>query len=61
MRRSPGKLIDSLARKLKVVQNAEIVIFCTENLTGNVVLWCFFSSEMSEKIHNSIFQVKISV
>ena len=39
----------------------EIVIFYTEILTGKVVLWCFFSSETSEKIHNSTFQVKISV
>ena len=39
----------------------KIVIFYTEILTGKVVLWCFFSSETSEKIHNSIFQVKISV
>ena len=30
-------------------------------MTGKVVLWCFFSSEMSEKIHDSTFQVKISV
>ena len=27
----------------------EIVIFYTENLTGKVVLWCFFSSETSRK------------
>ena len=39
----------------------EIVIFYTEILTGKVVLWCFFMSETSEKIHNSTFQVKISV
>ena len=39
----------------------QIVIFYIEILTGKVVLWCFFSSEMSEKIHNSTFQVKISV
>ena len=39
----------------------EIVIFYTEILTGEVVLWRFFSSETSEKIHNSTFQVKISV
>ena len=38
-----------------------IVIFYTEILTGKVVLWCFFSSETSEKIHNSTFYVKISV
>ena len=37
----------------------KIVIFYTEILTGKVVLWCFFSSETSEKIHNSTFQVKI--
>ena len=30
-------------------------------MTEKVVLWCFFSSETSEKIHNSTFQVKISV
>ena len=39
----------------------EIVIFYTEILIGKVVLWCFFSSETSEKIHKSTFQVKISV
>ena len=39
----------------------KIVIFYTEIMTGKVVLWCFFSSKMSEKIHNSTFQVKISV
>ena len=39
----------------------ERVIFYTEILTGKAVLWCFFSSETSEKIHNSTFQVKISV
>ena len=38
-----------------------IVIFYTEILTGKVVLWCFFTSETSEKIHNSTFLVKISV
>ena len=38
-----------------------IVIFYTEIFTGKVVLWCFFSSETSEKIHNSTFPVKISV
>ena len=49
-------------RKLRnTVQNYTIVIFYTEILTGKVVLWCFFSSETSEKIHNSTFQVKISV
>ena len=32
-----------------------IVIFYTEILSGKVVLLCFFSSEMSEKIHNSTF------
>ena len=30
-------------------------------LTGKVALWGFFSSATSEKIHNSTFQVKISV
>ena len=41
--------------------NATIVIFYTEILTGKVVLWCFVTSETSEKIHNSTFLVKISV
>ena len=44
-----------------MVQPTTIVIFYTEILTGKVVLWCFFSSETSEKMHNSTFQVKISV
>ena len=39
----------------------EIVIFYTEILLGKVVLGCFFSSETSEKIHNSTFHVKILV
>ena len=39
----------------------KIVIFYTEILTGKVVLWCFFTSEMSEIIHNSTFLVKILV
>ena len=39
----------------------EMVILYTEILTEKVVLWCFFSSETSEKIHNSTFQVKLSV
>ena len=39
----------------------KIVIFYTEILTGKVVLWCFFTSEMSEKIHKSTFEGKISV
>ena len=39
----------------------KIVIFYTEILTGKVVLWCFFTSVTSEKIHNSTFLVKISV
>ena len=30
-------------------------------LMRKVVLWCFFTSEMREKIHNSTFWVKISV
>ena len=38
-----------------------IVIFYSEILTRKVVLWCFFMSETSEKIHNSTFRVKISV
>ena len=33
----------------------KIVIFYTEILTGKVVLWCFFLSGTSEKIHNSTF------
>ena len=41
-----------------IYSNKEIVIFYTEILTGKVVLWCFFSSETSVKIHNSTFQVK---
>ena len=41
-----------------MVQPTTIVIFYTEILTGKVVLWCFFSSEKSEKIHNSTCQVK---
>ena len=44
-----------------MVQPTTIVIFYTEILTGKVVLWCFFLSETSEKIHNLSFQVKISV
>ena len=50
-------------RRLKYFHHhcVEIVIFYTEILTRKVVLWCFFSSETSEKIHNSTFQVKISV
>ena len=39
----------------------KIVIFYTEILNGKVVLWCFFTSETSEKIHNSTFLVNISV
>ena len=38
-----------------------IVIFYTEILTGKVVLWCFFMSEISEKIPNATFLVRISV
>ena len=33
----------------------EIVIFYTEILMRKVVLWCFLTSETSEKIHNSTF------
>ena len=29
-----------------------LVILYTEILNGKVVSWCFFLSEMSEKIHN---------
>ena len=39
----------------------KIVIFYIEIFTEKVVLWCFLSSETSEKIHNSTFPVKISV
>ena len=46
---------------LREVKVGEIVIFYTEILTGKVVLWCFFTSETSEKIHNSTFLVNISV
>ena len=30
-------------------KNCGLVIFYTEILTGKVVLWCFFTSETSEK------------
>ena len=53
--------MDFLKKKFWTTAQGEIVIFYTEILTGKVVLWCFFSSETSEKIHNSTFQVKISV
>ena len=43
------------------LHRVEIVIFYTEILTRKVVLWYFFMSETSEKIHNSTFRVKISV
>ena len=36
----------------------EIVIFYTEILTGKVVLWCFFTSEMSEKSTIQLFKSK---
>ena len=39
----------------------KIIIFYTEILTGKVVMWCFFMSKTSEKIHNSTFLVEISV
>ena len=51
----------SSSRIIVVARKHEIVIFYTEILTGKFVLWCFFSSETSEKIHNSTFPVKISV
>ena len=38
-----------------------MLIFYTENLRRKVALWCFFMNEMSEKNHNSTFQIKISV
>ena len=41
--------------------NNHFRIFCTENLTRIVDLRSFFTSEMSAKICNSTFQVKISV
>ena len=47
--------------KIKLLTRRIIVIFYTEILPGKVILWCFFSSERSEKIHNSTFQVKILV
>ena len=37
------------------------VIFYTKILKRKVVLWCFFSSETSEKLSNSTFHVKILV
>ena len=37
-------------------------LFCIyEPKIVNTVLWCFFTSETSEKTHNSTFQVKISM
>ena len=36
-----------------------LLIFYTEILMRKVVLWCYFTSETSKKIHNSTFQVKI--
>ena len=48
----------NIEREVKV---GEIVIFYTEILTGKVVLWCFFTSETSEKIHKSTIEDKISV
>ena len=44
-----------------IAEGKEIVIFYIEILTGKVVLWCFFTSETSEKIHKSTFEGKISV
>ena len=49
-----------LSKQNRWLYREEIVIFYTEILTGKVVLWWFFSSETSEKIHNSTFKVKIS-
>ena len=51
------KIVDTRESPIKVI----LVIFYTEILTRKVVLWCFFTSETSEKIHNSTFRVKISV
>ena len=48
----------NLKKWIPISRYLEIVILYTEILTRKVVLWCFFSSE---KIHNSTFQVKISV
>ena len=39
----------------------KITIFYTEILTRKVVLWSFFTSETSEKIHKSTYQVEHSV
>ena len=36
-----------------------MAIFYTEILTGKVVLWCFFSSETREQIHNSTFHFQV--
>ena len=36
--------------------SVNIFFFCTENLTGDAVLWCFF-----QEINHLIFHVKISV
>ena len=41
--------------------NFALVIFYTEIWARKVVLWSFFMSETSEKIHMSTFGVKISV
>ena len=46
---------------ISLIKWVAIVIFYTEILMIKVVLWCFFMSETSEKIHNSTFRVKISV
>ena len=43
------------------IRYVEIVIFYTEILERKVDLWCYFTSETSENIHNSTFRVKISV
>ena len=56
------KALRNLKKVMKIWQkNEEIVIFYTEILTRKVLLWSFFTSEMSEKIHNSTLQVKILV
>ena len=51
-------LLGALPNKTRV---QKLVIFYTEILMRKVVLWSFFMSETSEKVHNSTFQVKISV
>ena len=42
-------------------ENEEITFFYTDISTSNVVLWYSSLSKKSFEIHNSIFQVKISI